>query len=165
MCGCEGTWKIMKTRDLLQFGWKGFSFYVWFWFWVPFSYTLSYWNKTRSFFFLAQIILDIQQIIDVESWDAGALSWTGHCLFECSLSLSLSLCVLCYPLHACHQQHLLSCSRIEVTLIYFGFHHLNVFNSIYYRWSSLSQLFFFFFLISKKVMIIKTHTKIVILVF
>ena len=96
-------------------------------------------------FYLAQIILDIQQIIDVESWDAGALSWTGHCLFECSLSLSLSLCVLCYPLHACHQQHLLSCSRIEVTLIYFGFHHLNVFNSIYYRWSSLSQLFFFFF--------------------
>ena len=66
----------------------------------------------------------------------------------CTLSLSLS--VLCYPLHACHQQHLLSCARIEVTLIYFGVHNLNVFNSIYYRWSSLSQLFlfvcFFFFL-------------------
>ena len=59
-------------------------------------------TKQEAFFkkkiYLAQIILDIQQIIDVESWDAGALSWTGHCLFECSLSLSLSLSVYCVTL-------------------------------------------------------------------
>ena len=164
MCGCEGTWKIMKTRDLLQFGWKGFSFYVWFWFWVPFSYTLSYWNKTGSFFFL-------KFLFGSNHFRYTTDYWCWELRRRCTLvdgplfiwMLSLSLCVLCYPLHACHQQHLLSCSRIEVTLIYFGFHHLNVFNSIYYRWYSLSQLFFF--LISKKVMIIKTHTKIVILVF
>ena len=142
----------MKTRDLIQFGWKGFlllrmvlvlgTFFLYF--------IILKQNKKLFFFFLAQIILDIQQIIDVESWDAGALSWTGHCLLECMHSLSLSLSVLCYPLHACHQQHLLSCARIEVTLIYFGVHNLNVFNSIYYRWSFFKStffvcLFFFFF--------------------
>ena len=88
-CGCQETWKIMKSLDYIQFGCEGrrvdstslrmilgtTSFF----------FRLSYWNKTKRFFtfFFPQIhfrkIFIIQQIINVETWD----SWTGHCFFEC----------------------------------------------------------------------------------